>query len=173
MKQCKICGAQLEDDAKFCGSCGNKVEIVNQIDNSRQETTNSYSTNDYKQTNYGQANYGQMNYAQQNYGQGSYAQNYNQPNYNQNYGQVINTERGYYTVDYQPISMWGYFGYGLLFAIPVIGLVLIIVFSISAKNKNVKNFALSYLIVRIIIWVFYFILMASGVNIISDILRAI
>lgn len=29
---------------------------------------------------------------------------------------------------YKPISMWGYFGYEILFSIPVIGLILLIVF---------------------------------------------
>lgn len=30
--------------------------------------------------------------------------------------------------EYRPISMWGYFGYSILFAIPIVGIVLIIVF---------------------------------------------
>lgn len=46
--------------------------------------------------------------------------------------------------EYQPISMWGYFGYELLFAIPVIGFILLIVFCFAPANINVKNFARSY-----------------------------
>lgn len=65
-------------------------------------------------------------------------QNFNQ-NYNQNFNQgpAIPPE-------YQPISMWGYFGYELLFAIPVIGFILLIVFCFAPANVNVKNFARSY-----------------------------
>ena len=46
--------------------------------------------------------------------------------------------------EYKPISMWGYFGYELLFSIPCIGLIVLIVLAVSAKNVNVKNFARSY-----------------------------
>ena len=47
--------------------------------------------------------------------------------------------------EYKPISMWGYFGYEILFAIPLIGFILILVFSFGgAKNKNLRNFARSY-----------------------------
>ena len=43
-----------------------------------------------------------------------------------------------------PISMWGYFGYSLLFNIPVVGFILVCIFAIGAKNVNKKNFARSY-----------------------------
>lgn len=44
----------------------------------------------------------------------------------------------------QPISMWGYFGYSILFNIPVVGFVFLLIFAIGAKNVNKKNFARSY-----------------------------
>ena len=47
--------------------------------------------------------------------------------------------------EYKPISMWGYFGYEILFAIPIIGFILLLVFSFGGtRNKNLKNFARSY-----------------------------
>lgn len=47
--------------------------------------------------------------------------------------------------EYRPISAWGYFGYQLLFSIPIAGLVLLIVFSCGTRrNKNLKNFARSH-----------------------------
>lgn len=62
---------------------------------------------------------------------------------------------------YKPISMWGYFGYELLFALPIIGLILILVFSFGGtQNINVRNFARSYfcvLIIGLIIALFVFI----------------
>ena len=45
---------------------------------------------------------------------------------------------------YRPISAWGYFGYGLLFSIPVVGFIMAIVFSFNNKNINRRNFARSY-----------------------------
>lgn len=47
--------------------------------------------------------------------------------------------------NYKPISMWGYFGYEILFSIPIVGLILLIVFSVGGtSNVNLKNFARSY-----------------------------
>jgi len=57
--------------------------------------------------------------------------------------------------DYQPIGMWGYFGYQFLFALPIIGWVLCISFALMARNHNLRNFARSqfcYLIIYIIIF---------------------
>ena len=56
--------------------------------------------------------------------------------------------------EYTPISMWGYFGYEVLFAIPIVGFIVAIVLSFAAKNKNVKNFARSqfcFLILMVIV----------------------
>lgn len=44
----------------------------------------------------------------------------------------------------RPLGPWAYFGYGLLFSIPVIGFILLIVLSFAGKNVNRKNFARSY-----------------------------
>ncbi len=44
----------------------------------------------------------------------------------------------------RPLSPWAYFGFSLLFSIPVIGLILLIVLSFAPRNVNLKNFARSY-----------------------------
>ena len=46
---------------------------------------------------------------------------------------------------YKPISPLGYIGFQILFAIPVIGLLAVIIISIVARNINVKNFAVAQL----------------------------
>ena len=62
-----------------------------------------------------------------------------EPAFNQTVVNSIPTE-------YKPISMWGYLGYQLLFAIPCIGLILLCVFAFGGtSNINLKNFARSYL----------------------------
>lgn len=53
--------------------------------------------------------------------------------------------------EYTPISMWGYFGYELLFSIPCIGFIALLVCAFGGKNINVKNFARSYFCYFIII----------------------
>ena len=65
--------------------------------------------------------------------------------------------------DCKPISMWGYFGYELLFAIPLVGFILILVFSFwGTRNKNLKNFARSFFCVWILVVVLITILIIAG-----------
>ena len=65
--------------------------------------------------------------------------------------------------EYRPISMWGYFGYELLFSIPCIGFILLIVFSLGGtKNVNLRNFARSYFCFLIIVVILILILAATG-----------
>lgn len=61
--------------------------------------------------------------------------------------------------EYKPISMWGYFGYELLFMIPCIGTILLIVFALGGtSNKNLKNFARSYFCLLILLIVLFLII---------------
>ena len=77
--------------------------------------------------------------------------------------------------EYRPISMWGYFGYELLFSIPCVGFVLLIVFAAGgAKNINLRNFARSYFCFLLIAVILVLILLvttglgALAVNLFSD-----
>ena len=45
---------------------------------------------------------------------------------------------------FRPLSPWAYFGYSLLFMIPIVGLISLIVFAFSRKNINRRNFARGY-----------------------------
>lgn len=61
--------------------------------------------------------------------------------------------------EYKPITMWGYFGYEILFSIPCIGIILLLVFSFGGtKNINLRNFARSYFCFLIVLAVLFFIL---------------
>ena len=52
---------------------------------------------------------------------------------------------------YKPISMWGYFGYQILFCIPCVGFIMLLVFACGGgTNVNLKNFARSYFCMLII-----------------------
>ena len=65
--------------------------------------------------------------------------------------------------EYRPISMWGYFGYELLFSIPCVGFIILIIFAVGGtRNVNVRNFARSYFCFLIILVVFFAILFATG-----------
>lgn len=80
-------------------------------------------------------------------------------------GSNINIHMGgnMYGEDYTPISMWGYFGYELLFGIPCVGFILILIFAFGGtKNVNLRNFARSFLCVYIIAIGFIGIMLISG-----------
>lgn len=61
----------------------------------------------------------------------------------------------------KPISAWGYLGYNLLFAIPLIGTIMLFVYAFGGTNKvNLRNYARSYFcifLVTIAVVVFLFI----------------
>ena len=67
--------------------------------------------------------------------------------------------------EYKPISMWGYFGYELLFVIPCVGWICLIVFALGGtSNVNLKNFARSYfcfLILAVILGLIGFLLVGG------------
>lgn len=70
---------------------------------------------------------------------------------------------------YRPLGAWAYFGYQLLFALPIVGFICLIVFSCDSSNLNRRNFARSYwcsLLISVIISVFIvLILVATGFSI--------
>lgn len=63
---------------------------------------------------------------------------------------------------------WGYVGWQLLFAIPLVGFILLIVFSFDNSNLNRRNFARSHwcalLLALILILVVVILLVATGVG---------
>lgn len=46
--------------------------------------------------------------------------------------------------EWKPVGAWKFFGYGLLFSLPLIGFICAFVCAFSARNLNVKGFARSY-----------------------------
>ena len=64
--------------------------------------------------------------------------------------------------EYRPLSAWAYFGYNLLYAIPLIGWVFMIVFALDGSNINRRNFTRSYFIVYIIYAIILAVLLATG-----------
>ncbi len=65
--------------------------------------------------------------------------------------------------EYKPISMWGYFGYQILFALPCIGIIIALILALGGTtNKNVKNFAASYFCVFIIFAIIIGVTLSTG-----------
>ena len=65
--------------------------------------------------------------------------------------------------EYKPISMWGYFGYELLFSLPIIGFIFILIYAFGSGNINRRNFARSYfcfLIIGLVLGLISFLIMS-------------
>lgn len=64
--------------------------------------------------------------------------------------------------EYEPISMWEYFGYEILFSIPIIGFIVLLVYAFGGtKNINLRNFARSYFclfIIGVVIFIIFFVI---------------
>ena len=52
---------------------------------------------------------------------------------------------------YRPLGAWAYFGYQLLFLIPLVGFICLIVFALNNQNINRRNFARSYFCIYVIL----------------------
>lgn len=64
---------------------------------------------------------------------------------------------------YTPISMWGYFGYNILFGLPIIGFIILIVFALGHHNVNVKNYARSFFCSFILVIILVVVLLSTGI----------
>jgi uncharacterized membrane protein YvbJ len=102
-------------------------------------------------------------------------QQYSQPQYTQpQQAQYVyqNPATSDPNMDYTPISMWGYFGYEILFSIPCVGFIMLLIFSFGGtKNINLRNFARSYfcflIVVVILVAIFTAIAGASMVSLLD------
>ncbi len=61
---------------------------------------------------------------------------------------------------YRPLGAWSYFGYNILFALPLIGWIFMVVFALSDSNINRRSFARSFFCVWVIVIVIAVIVVA-------------
>lgn len=70
--------------------------------------------------------------------------------------------------EYRPLSAWAYFGYNILFAIPLVGFIMLIVFAFDSSNINRRNYARSffcaYLVAIIILIVVIILALVLGIS---------
>lgn len=74
---------------------------------------------------------------------------------------MSNTKKGI-PAEYQPLSPWAYFGYNILYSIPIIGWFFMIVFAIDSTNINRRNFTRSFFVIYVILAVLFIILLTTG-----------
>jgi len=70
--------------------------------------------------------------------------------------------------EYKPLGAWAYVGYNILFAIPLVGFIMLIVFAFDNGNINRRNYARSFfctwLIGIILVVIISAILFATGAS---------
>ena len=70
---------------------------------------------------------------------------------------------------YRPMGAWKYFGYSILFALPLIGFICLIVFSFNSNNivrrSYARSFFCSLLVIGIILGVLLVVALILGVSI--------
>lgn len=152
---CPNCKAELTENQKFCTVCGQPVTLPAQ---NTEPANNSASSAEYV-----------------NHQQSAYKPAYQQPPVYTRPTYTQPAPQSDYTPQYKPLSPWAYFGYTILFVIPVIGFILLLVFSFSDSNINRRNFARSYfcafliaIIVMIIVVVLSLIFGFSLVDMVND-----
>ena len=146
---CPKCGTEVSDDKAFCPECGNPLKSQAQQASGARQTAGAQ-----------QASEGQQTAGAQQSWQTTGAQNGARP-----HPQVqFQSDTVVLPDEYKPISMWGYFGYEILFSIPIVGFIVLIVLSINGKNQNVKNFARSYFCFTIIVLILLVILLVTVVG---------
>lgn len=64
--------------------------------------------------------------------------------------------------EYQPLSAWAYWGLSILYAIPVIGQIILIVHALSGSNVNRRSYARSYFCSLILVLIIWCIILAFG-----------
>lgn len=61
--------------------------------------------------------------------------------------------------EYRPLSAWAYFGYNILFAIPLVGFIMLIVFAFDSSNINRRNYARSFFCAYLIVFILLIIVL--------------
>ena len=175
---CPKCGYEIDNNAVYCPYCGASVQRAEGQDTSQQEGYSSYGGGTYSTGSYSSSSGG-------SYSSGSYSSNPGGSYSSYSAGKSSGYQDSSYRrrpqpavvsiedlpPDLRPMSAWAYVGWGILFAIPIVGLILIIVFSCASGNINRKRFARSYLcwwLIAIIICAILFLTGALSWNMIRN-----
>lgn len=125
---CAKCGMKNADNTRFCMGCGTPL----------QQTMSS----PVRATNTGMQSMNMGNSNMQSINTGNTAV----PPINQ---VIPDYKPG---LDYKPLGMWTYFGYDILFAIPIVGFIVLLVLAFGGGNNvNLRNYARSKFCLLIIL----------------------
>ncbi|MGN0347022.1 MAG: hypothetical protein ACI4DU_07025 [Lachnospiraceae bacterium] len=152
---CQNCGVENAANTGYCSNCNNPMPQVQNgtmpADGQQMQYSNPIAADSVTMQNQ--------------------PTTYQQPQNNMQYQQPmvapvnVNVQTQVIPPEYKPLGMWAYFGFELLFAIPIVGVILLIVFACGGtSNINLKNFARSYfcgLLIGLVITIVVVIIMAA------------
>ena len=72
----------------------------------------------------------------------------------------------------RPLSPWAYFGYEILYAIPLIGWIFLVCHALAAQNVNKRNFARSFFVIYVLIAFLWIFAACSGLFTFGALMRA-
>lgn len=138
MAFCRFCGNMTKDGSDECATCA-------ELRHPSIHTVPPPSS----QTGYAHGSQADPT------GQGTYQKNPHGINPVPLYQKSATNTPTHYTSQYAPLGAWAYFGYALLFSIPIVGLIFLLIFSFNDANINRRNYARSwfcYVVVVLIAW---------------------
>lgn len=117
---CRECGAEIKENGRFCPACGTEVRLVRKTEPVKEEVTVKKETTSSSRENTVQQT------AQQTVADTD----------NRNMDEVM--------------SVWSYVILFIIGAIPIIGIIVIIVFAINSSNKNKTNYCRAIIVLWLI-----------------------
>ena len=64
---------------------------------------------------------------------------------------------------FRPLSPWAYFGYSLLFTVPVVGFVFLCIYALGGtRNINLRNWCRSYFCIYVLMIIFVVMVLVFG-----------
>lgn len=127
---CKQCGAEYPDGGRFCPACGAPA-----LPTQAQQTYDPNQAASYAKS--APTGAPEQPYQQHNSYYYTAPPTYSAP--------APDSDTFFrYHPEYRPLSPWAYFGYTLLYTIPIIGFIFLIIHSVSDDNLIRRNFARSY-----------------------------
>lgn len=151
-KRCPNCGIEVSETATFCKRCGYKLDESDQ---------SSYSGYEGEQTVF--LEQGNMSGHQFNKQEARGENADNRQVYEGHYTRYDIISEDQLPPQYKPIGAWAYFGWMLLFSIPVVGIILALVFALgSTENINLRNFARSMFCFMLVLAAISLLIMGSA-----------
>lgn len=162
---CPSCGAAVSPGALFCRKCGcNLQEAANRM----MEEETAFAADEVSMKNVTAGAVPEMNERASNDGWResvtSYAQTQNSmPNGGFAVPGSIELTEDQLPEKFRPLGAWAYFGWTLLFSIPIAGIIVAIVFSVKKDgNVNLRNFARSMFCVFVIIGIILLLMIGTA-----------